>query len=615
MKRTFLAAALFLCGAPVISGAAVEKAEESKEKKPPVKKIPYIPLHGSIEESPSELAMLLSGSEARTLRTLLARLEKARTDPDVPAVALSLGQPYIGWAQMQELRQAIEQLKASDKEVHVFLENATPGKYLLASAGSHVTVVPAGDVMLLGMFAEQVYFRGLFDWLGLEADMIHMGAYRGAAEPFTRTGPSPEAKEQTQRLVGDLYEQMVEMTAKSRSLSKEAVKAFMDSGKFTAQAALEAKLIDAVGYRQDFLKRVQDQYGEHAEIRRNYGVKKGPDFDFSNPFAALRTLGKLFQSVVPSKKTSIAVIYVDGPIMSGPSVETLFGMKLVGSSTLRKAFDDARHNDAIKAVVLRINSPGGSALASDIIWNAAERLAKEKPFIVSMGNVAASGGYYIACGAKTIFAEPGTITGSIGVVGGKIVTMPMWNKIGLTFDETKFGKYADIMNTNRRFSDEERGVILKWMDDVYGNFKERVVAGRKDRLKGKIEDLAGGRVYTGRQALAKGLVDQLGGLKEAIHLAAKEAKIEDYAIRILPEPKSFLDLFMQGIGGSDPEEVRSDPNFVRDVLSGGSVGETLRGLRRLDPAKVAALVRGLAILQGLREESVLTAWPGEILIR
>jgi protease-4 len=479
-------------------------------------------------------------------------------------------------------------------------------------------MVPTGDLFLLGLHGESVYLKGLLDKINCQADMEHIGEYKSASETLTRTAPSPEAAEMSNWLFDSLYEEIVKGIAASRQMTEERVREVIDIGAFTAESGLEAKLIDAVEHRQAFLRDVTERYGPTAKIVKHYGRDKGPEIDTSSPFGFFSFFNELMQGVQPSFKPAVAVVYAEGLIIPGRSQESLFGGNVMGSTTLRAALDKARKDDSIKAVVLRIDSPGGSATASEIIYDAGRRVAEDKPFIVSMGNVAGSGGYYIAAGAHTIFAEPMTITGSIGVVGGKVVTKGLWDKLGVTSSEYNRGANADMLASNRPFTDAQRQRIRDWMSSIYATFTERVTTGRGDRLAEPIEKIARGRVFTGAQAVRNGLVDKLGGLDDAIRFAAGEAKIGDYDVRVLPKPKTFIDLLMEGfgMGGGDDDEVSTKLQPL------GSASPLLQNLwpllRQADPQRAAALARMLLRIELLRSGpggAVLTVMPGELLIR
>jgi protease-4 len=336
--------------------------------------------------------------------------------------------------------------------------------------------------------------------------------------------------------------------------------------------------------------------------------------DFSSPFAMLKIWGELLgQTQKPSaKKDSIGIVYVEGPIVLGGGQTSPFGMAAATSSKIRKALDEAARDDSIKAVVLRVDSPGGSAVASEIILDATKRVKAKKPFVVSMGNVAGSGGYYVACASDVIFADATTITASIGVVGGKLATSEMWKKVGVTFKTYKRGENAGLLASGDVFAAGERQKMQTWMDDVYSVFKGHVRASRGDRLKKPIDELAGGRVFTGKQALELGLVDKIGGLQDAVAHVATAAKLTDYDLRVVPAAKSFLEQLIEEASGEDTENA---PGIrLAGQLAGSSgavslVDLAMPHLRGLDPGRIAAVTAALQRLQLIQQEGVILMMP------
>ena len=343
-------------------------------------------------------------------------------------------------------------------------------------------------------------------------------------------------------------------------------------------------MIDAVEHRQDLEASLKQKYGDDVVFDRKYGKKAEPKLDASSPFGIFKFWGELLGASKPaeSKKPAVGIVYVDGPIVLGGGRASMFQESAAVSSKIRKALDNAASDDSIKAVVLRVNSPGGSALASEIILDATRRVKAKKPFIVSMGDVAGSGGYYVACGADTIFADDATITGSIGVVGGKLATGGMYDKLGVTFKSYRRGQNAGMLASGETFTPGERLKMRTWMDEIYGVFKGHVTAIRGNRLKKPIDDLAGGRVYTGKQALELGLVDRLGTLHDAIAFVAEQAKLTDYDVRVVPKPKSFLEQLLED--GADNE-----PRKGLDVVHRPTLLDLAQPfLRSLDPSRAGA---------------------------
>jgi protease-4 len=375
---------------------------------------------------------------------------------------------------------------------------------------------------------------------------------------------------------------------------------------FTAEQAKASGLIDAAEQRQDFEAMLKQKYGKEVVFDKKYGRKNQPDLDLSSPFAFLQLWTKLFAAPAKTSapKAAIGIVYVDGPIMTGKGAPSLFGSSLGAFSTnVREALEKAAADDSIEAVVLRIDSPGGSATASEIILDATRRLKAKKPLVVSMGDVAGSGGYYVACAADTIFADATTLTGSIGVLSGKLATTEMWKKIGITFKEYKRGQNAGLLSTADIFTDSERAQMRAYMDEVYATFKQHVTGSRGQRLKKPLDELAGGRVYTGKQALELGLVDRLGTLNDATAFAAGQAKIKDYDVRVVPEPRNFIEQLMEQISGG-----KSEPGHV-GMAENSLLKLAAPYLENLDPQRVAAVASVFRRLEILQKEGVVLTMP------
>lgn len=591
----------------VVAGALAARPARAASK------IVHFRLAGAMNESPSEFDLSFGEGRPKSFMELLDRYQDAASDPDVKAVVLTVESPDVGLSQIEELRDAVKQLRAAGKEVYCHAEALDLHTYLLAAGCSRLAMVPTGELMLLGIHGEIGFYKGLLDKLGMQADMLHIGAYKGAAEPFTRTEPSSEFREQTERLFTDLYDQIVTHLAESRSLTKEKVVALIDEGPYTAEWAKQAGLIDEIAYRRDFVKDIEARY-PGAEIDSDYGRTKAPEIDFSNPWAIFVELRKLFEQVQAPAKPAVAVVYVDGLILPGKSEQNPLMGNLAGSTTVRHALEQAADDPMVKAVVLRVDSPGGSALASEIIWKATQRVAEKKPLVVSMGNVAGSGGYYVSCGGQTVFADPTTITGSIGVVGGKFVLRGLWDKLGISTYAVSRGKNAAMFSTERPFTDAERAKTMALMEHVYQTFKSRVSQGRGEHLADDLENLAGGRVYTGCEALKIGLVDRLGGLHEAIRYAAGQARVGEYEVRVLPKPKTLMDLIAEAITG-ESEEDKLGGSSVRLLLRTPALRPAAESLRLLDPAGFRNLVRAIQRIGLLQRERAVTVMPFDLTVR
>ncbi len=462
----------------------------------------------------------------------------------------------MGRAQAEDVRLAIGRARAAGRKIYADLQDAGTQDYLLASACDHIIMPESGTLMIPGLRAEITFYKTLFDFFGIKADMMQVGSYKGAAEPYTRSSMSPEFRQQYEQLLGDFYDQLIETIAKDRKLPVEKVRGLIDQGLFSAEQALQAGLIDEIAYGDQIKDRLSKDLAtdtSQIDLVNGYAVKK-----VENDFSGMMGMVKLFDLLLngedgkkASQQKKVAVVYAVGTIVSGESTFSLLGGTAVGSDTLVRALKQADDDKTVQAIVLRVDSPGGSALASDLIWREIQRI--KKPVIASMGNIAASGGYYISMGCDQIFAQPGTLTGSIGVVGGKISFGGLFDRFGVRTEVISKGKNSGLLSTTSSMTESERTIWKTNMEDVYRQFTSKAAAGRKLSLE-ELEPLASGRVWTGRQAKARRLVDHLGTLHEAIQAAKKAAKFGDdekAELLILPESQSFLEQLLGG-GGALP---------------------------------------------------------------
>jgi len=580
------------------------------------KKVACFKLKGELVETPMTIPPIFGGDQPQSLKGVLSRLKDARSDPNVVAVVIDVQEAQLGFGQLEELNAELRKFRVIDKPVYVHADYLTNLTYALAVGGSHVSLVPTGNVWLMGLYGETPYLRGTLDKIGAIPDFERCADcdYKSATEILMRTGPSQEADAMRAWLLDSIYERFIELIAESRGKTSEAVRALIDDGPYSAEAALKAGLIDAVRHRQDFVADLESRYGESVEFATKYGKDDEEDLpqDF---FAMFQRLMKILNPASEKyTKPSVAVVYVDGSIMPGEGERSPFGPpEGAFSTTIRKALDEAADEDTVKAVVLRVDSPGGSALASEIILDAGMRVQEKKPFVVSMGNVAGSGGYYVSCMADAIFADAGTITASIGVLGGKIVTTGMWDKLGVNWHAKQRGKMAALFSSAAQFSDAERAKIRGYMEEVYDVFTTHVERGRGDKLTKPLAEIAGGRVYTGAQALELGLVDKIGGLEDAIKFAADKAGVGEFEIRVIPEPPSLLDMFMGGRDDDEFARLSGRKSLVLERLP--TYQELLPILHRIDPQRARAILRALQRIDLIHAERVITMMAEEYVIR
>lgn len=533
---------------------AAERARKRAEEAGKVRYAKFV-LDGELPESPGGSGPF--GELSIDLRKQIARIDQAADDDKIQGLVLRIDSPSLDRGQRHEVREAIARFRAKGKHTVALLEATEAPGYLIACACDEIVMPESGYLVLPGVRAQPMFFKGLLAKVGVKADFIHVGDAKGAAEPFTRRQWSEPVKANMTSLIDDLYEQMIDTIAMDRPMKRGAVVETIDRGLLTATQALEAGLVDRLAYDDTLrgeLKRRHDT--ETLVFVENYGKEK-IDTDFSGPGGFFKLLGLM---AAGGKKSSgrgdkIAIVYAVGPIMTGKSEVDPFGeTSSVGSTTLVEALHDAADDDRVKAIVLRVDSPGGSAVASDLIWNAIQTI--EKPVVASMGNVAASGGYYISMGCDHVFAEPTTVTGSIGVVGGKMAVGGLLEKLGVTTDLIARGKNSGLFSLNDKFSDSEREVLQSLMDDTYDQFTAKAAKGRgltQDRIK----ELGGGRVYTGRQAERLELIDELGDLRSAVAKAKELAGLDadaDVTIDTYPEAEDFFESLF---GDNDAErEVR-----------------------------------------------------------
>jgi protease-4 len=538
---------------------AAERAKKRKEEKQGevAKKVRYawFVLDDDLPESPGGSGPF--GDLTMDLRKQIARIDAAAKDDKIQGLVLLFDSPSYGAGQRHELRQAIARFRSTGKHAVALLEAAEAAAYLVACACDEVVMPESGYLVLPGVRAQPMFYKGLLAKVGVKADFIHVGDAKGAAEPYTRREWSEPVKANMTALIDDMYEQMIDTIAMDRPMKRGAVVEAIDRGLLTASQALEAGLVDRLAYESSLRKTLEERHDtEDVVFVENYGKKK-VDTDFSGPGGLFKLLGMMAGGGKESsgRGDKIAIVYAVGPIMTGESETSPFGSSSsIGSTTIVDALRDASEDERVKAIVLRVDSPGGSAVASDLIWNEIQTI--EKPVVASMGNVAASGGYYISMGCDHVFAEPTTVTGSIGVVGGKMAIGGLLEKLGVTTDLIARGKNSGLFNTTDKFTEAERQVLQAMMDDTYDQFTAKAAKGC-DLSQDRIKELGGGRVYTGRQAERLELIDELGDLRAAVAKAKELAGLEaddEITIDTYPEAEDFFESLF---GDTDAErEVR-----------------------------------------------------------
>ncbi|MDT3405052.1 signal peptide peptidase SppA [Mucilaginibacter terrae] len=505
------------------------------------------------------------------LNDILASIKKAKTDDHIKGIYLTDSYLMAGQATAEEIRNALIDFKKSKKFIIAYSEVYTQGFYYLASVADKVYINPKGIFEFAGMSSQITFFKGALDKLGIEAQIIKVGTYKSAVEPFFLNKMSDANRQQVTSYLGSLYNQFLTGVSTSRKISKDSLYVMANELRVHYPAdALKYKLVDGLKYKDEVL----DELKKRTDISLSKDLKGVDLAAYAKDSGADETGDKDKDS-----GNQIAMIYASGEINGGQGDDNTIGSERI-SAALRKA----RLNDKVKAVVLRVNSPGGSSLASDVIWREVSLTKKVKPVIVSMGDYAASGGYYISCAADSIFAEPNTVTGSIGI----FAILPnmqnfLNNKLGITFDGVKTGKFADLGDVSRPLTPEEHAILQDEINHGYDDFTKAVATGRK-KSQEYINSIGQGRVWTGEQALKIGLVDRLGNINDAIASAAKKAKLKDYKLVAYPEQKGFFK------GLTNDVETRVKTHMLKSELGDSyqyySQMKTLQGMIRVPQARL-----------------------------
>lgn len=511
----------------------------SADREPPVASgsVLVVELDGPIPERTSDdpFAQAFGGVPAHDLRDIKLALRKAAADNRIDAILLRAHGVTAPWGTLQEIRDELEAFKESGKPLIASSGEyySSEQDYFLNSAADSVFAAPEGFFEFNGFATKLVFFRNALDELDVNVEVVRAGGYKSAVEPFTREDLSPENREQLSELLETTNDTFMRTVAESRDQSADALNQLAsEAATLTAKGALEAGLLDGLRFDDEIMD----------------GIKRQLDRDENEdlPTLTLREYARVSPSnagLEQGNEGEIAVVYAEGQIVPGEADDLYSTTPTIGSETFAEAMQTARESDNTDAVVVRVNSPGGSASASDAMWRAIEQTVQEKPVIVSMGGTAASGGYWISTAADSIVADPLTITGSIGVFGVFFdVSDFLDNKLGVTIDGVQTSPYADMLTGLNDMSDEERALLERFIDDTYEAFLEKVAANR-DMSVEEVDAIAQGRVWSGTRAEEIGLVDVLGGLDTATQIAAEKAGLEEgtYRIRTLPRPKTFLE--------------------------------------------------------------------------
>lgn len=520
-------------------------------------------------------------------------LSAAARDKDVSAIVLDLDNASISLPQAQEMTRLLATCRENDKDIWLYSEHLSFTHLLIGSAANHFTLMPEGSTSIRGVYSQSLYFKNFLDKIGVNVEVIHIGDYKSAGEPLYRTGPSKPAEAQKAALIQSMFDNLKSQICTTRGIEPEVLDRLINKADLSPQELLDAKLIDHLEYRTNTVANIRKAYPENTKYEHHYQLPNpnGPEIK------GIFDIFKLINGKPQQKQGTpyIAVIALEGTI-SDQSI-----------APVRAQIIGAKEDPQCKALVLRINSPGGSALASEVLWEATKQFKDtNRPFVVSMGGVAASGGYYAATAAQRIYAEPTTITGSIGVVGMKVVVAGAMDKLGITHHDFQIGDHSDLMSMTRPYTDAQKQLVTDLMLDVYAIFKKRVTTGRKGKLTKDLDAIAGGRVYSGTQALELGLVDKLGGLQDAIDHAIQLTKLDPSELRtqLLPEPMQPMQALFQR-----PQKLNKE--FIQAARTPSSFDLQLRNhfienpaTKLLDPSQQLQIRHTYDLLLSIREHCI-----------
>lgn len=582
---------------PLPTNEPGQKKELYAEKQKRSPKVVWLDLSQVIRDAPLPFAWITSKGVGLTIRDIIKLLDKVANDDRYLGVVLNLDRLRLGLSQINEISAAVDAVRISGKHVMAFAEQYCLSSYLLASSADTILLHRKGLVELTGMSLEEMYLLGLFEKLGIKADFVQIGKYKGFDEAWTRNQPSEAWSLNIDALLDDLYGQIVERIADRRMMDPEYVEQlFADSLTMSETDCLKRRVIDQLVDR-DLIEATKLAYGDHFVWEKAEPTGNDHNRHYSSPFSVFSQL--LQESKIHIHRNSIAVIHAHGVIHGGHSgyEYPFFGGESIGSSTLLETLDDISANDLIKGAVIHIDSPGGSAIASEVIWQAVRKVGIKKPVFVSVGPLAASGGYYIACAAEEIYVAPQSIIGSIGVGGGKVTLGSLYEKIGISVHRRSRGALGDMFNSVNTFTSDERATLQTMLQRIYEQFTARVMLGRGSRVN-DIDAIAQGRLFTGRQAVKNGMADHMGNIENALVAMAEQLGLKEgeYDVVRMPPPMS-LSQYLENLFNSQLQVSTAQAGLMQTA-------KKLLGSKTWPTAQ--AVLNGLMLL---RNEPVLTLMP------
>lgn len=563
------------------------------------KSLAVLEIQGGLAERDAGYTWLGEGGE--TLLGLITTIDTLAYDDEFDGLVIRLKDAAIGTTQVEEIGAALQRYRDEGKKVHIFSEVYGPGDLLLSAYADEVILQAGGMVSFPGLHMEEMYLASMLDWIGVKAQLVQVGDYKGANETMTRSEPSQAWDSNISSLLDAMYANMREIMTEQRGLSeRELDKAMKIAWAANGMEAIESGLVDAVVDLPVLKDHLSEYYNDEVSwVKEPYAVSD-PSMDFSNPFAFLSMMSQ--QSRVTIDFPTIAVLHIDGTIIDGDSTEggMFGGGSSTGSRTIRNAIEDIIKEDLIEGVVIRVDSPGGSAMASEVMWQGIQRLRKHKPVWVSVGSMAASGGFYVLSGGERVYVNPSSVVGSIGVVGGKYAIGGVLDKLQVHVVERSRGPVGSLMSTSAPWDQSQVELIRDEMTDTYELFTSRVEAGREGI---DLSKTAEGRLFVGSDAIKLKMADEIGGLDDALNDLADELDMVDFDVAHYPEPPTFEEYINEMLGGfiSAPE-IRINP-----------VETALRAV--LGDDRYTQVVDQLNAITLLRNERVLLVSPSALIFR
>ena len=612
LTRTALISACAAMAAPTLAADAPPTPPTAPSSQGSTTNLALIEIHHAPREEPGSLAWLFGSGDEPTLREMVDRFHDVANDASFRGVVVRVRDATLKMTQAEELGAAMDSVRATGKKVHLFADGYETSDFVLASHADEVILQSGGAVSLPGMYMEEMYLADTLAWVGLTPQLVQIGDYKGANESMMRSSPSPQWDQNISGLLDGIYGNLRQEIKTGRKLTDAQLddamkKSWMATGETAKDVGLVDSLVDLPGLTEHLEKEYQTDdiaWTDYDSDSKHSGL------DMSNPLAMIGKLTR--QPEVKPTRNSIAIVHIAGPIIDGESEDGgLMGERSVGSVTIRRALSEIEDEDKIKGVIVRIDSPGGSAIASEVIWEGVQRIAKTKPVWVSVGSMAASGGYYVAVSAQKIYVNPSSIVGSIGVVGGKIALGGAYEKLKIHAVGRARGPMGDMLSSANPWTDAQKALVREKMAETYDLFTKRVSAGRAGI---DLSKTAEGRLFTGKDAIKMKMADKVGGLDNALDDLAAELSLKDgdYDILDYPGPKSLMDVMSKtlgSIGVTAPVAGAKSAQLQAPAMAVGVLQELV------GPQAWPSVRDNLSAVMQLRKEPVLLISPSTMIIK